>query len=189
MRVAILAVGIFGSHAHAADMVAYGLELGRPLAISECARLKMPPLPNYTPPYATVTAPCTKPSSATTGTVAFPIGAGARHAVGGDLGYGLGDGALQVLVVPTAGASVQDDVLADLVSKYGAPTSRSSRQVGNAQGAVVQALRATWALDTLRVEFIGVAGRLDMGSVLIGTPAGVQARLQLLEQTDKSRPL
>lgn len=189
-RVCVAVIASFGAGATiAADVTAYGFELGKPLPLSECRRLPIRAMPNYKPPYATVTEPCLKPANMVMGEIAFPTSMGAKHAAGGNLGYGLADGTLQVLVVPTAGAPVQSAVMADLVAKYGPPTSSTIERVTSAAGAVIDAHRATWALDTVRVEFFGVVGRVDMGRVLIGTHAGVLERMQLLERVLPAKPL
>jgi hypothetical protein len=176
--------------AGAAEISAYGFTLGKPLGLPECKRLNIPPMKNYTPPYANVTAPCLKPTGAATGSIAFPISAPARHVSGSDLGYGLAaDGSLAVIVVPTAGAPVQRAVYEDLVAKYGQPTTSSAGDVTSGSGARFQLLRASWMTDALRIEFTGADGRIDIGRVLIGTPSGVDDRIRMLSVALAARPL
>jgi hypothetical protein len=130
----------------------------------------------FTPPYAPITSPCLKPNpGGDTGFVAFPPGQAPQHAVGGQLGYRVSGGQLAAIWLTTAGAPVQQRVLDDLVRKYGAPQQQVREPVVTAAGANFEAVRAIWAQGEIRVEFMGVTNRADVGELVIGTPAGVAA--------------
>lgn len=159
--------------ANAAQPV-FGLVIGDALTLAECSRLAMPAVRNFEPPYAPITSPCTK-SRGDGGFIAFPPGQQPQHMVGGQLGYRLIDGKLAVLFGTTAGAPVQRAVMADLEAKFGQASQRADETVTTSAGAVLPAVRAIWKTPTMRVEYLGVAGRADAGELVFGTEAGLAA--------------
>lgn len=76
----------------------------------------------------------------------------------------------------TGGINTQEIVLAQLISKFGPPTSSSKRSIQNAYGAVFEAVDVSWKADDIIVTFEGVIDRIDFGRVRVETPAAVELR-------------
>jgi len=160
---------------------AYGLRFGEPLQLRECARLPLPPVANYRAPYAPVTAACTKPGATPDlGVIAFPPGTDAEFSVDGTIGYRLDGQTLASIVVATAGASRQSQILQSLTARHGTPEHLTEVPVSNAVGGSFLAVQARWQLPGMRVEFFGITGPHTAGRIVIGTPEGVAAHLSLL---------
>lgn len=164
--------------------------------MQECPRIRMPAVAGYTPPYATVVSTCMKNirgdlrAGEATGLIAFPPGHGAEHSLSGNLLFLSRDGVLEALWMTTGGAPAQHIVMRDLRAKLGEPQSLTPIPITTTYGAAIESISAAWTQPGLRVEFVGVAGRFDAGSLVIGTPAGVarQAELQRTSATT-ARPL
>lgn len=174
MRVAAACAFILASGSSAAADL-YGLRIGERLELAECARLPMPAVPNFTPPYATIKSPCLKSGAdGKSGLIAFPVSQPPQHAAGGHLGFRLDQaGRLVVLSLTTGGVPAQAAVLRDLLARFGEPQRRAEESLTTAGGAVVTSTRAFWAREDLRIEFIGATNRVDVGELVVGTPAGV----------------
>lgn len=169
----VFAAVILGVVSTSSDAQLFGFVIGEEIRLPECARLAMPAVKNFEPPYAPITSACTM-SRGDGGMIAFPPAAPPRHMAGAQLGYRLIDGKLAVLFGTTAGAPVQDAVMADLLAKFGAPGSRADETVTTTAGAVLRSVRAQWALPASRIEYLGIAGRADAGELVIGTSAGIE---------------
>lgn len=169
-----LAAGvIFMLASGSSDAQVYGLVIGEPLGLPECSRLAMPAVKNFEPPYAPISSTCTM-SRGDRGVIAFPASAPPRHLAGTQIGYRLVDGRLDLLFATTAGAPVQDAVLAELQAKFGVPSGRSDERVTTGAGAVLGAVRAQWKLPASTIEFMGITGRADAGELVVGTPGGIE---------------
>lgn len=175
MRNAVLVAAFIFFSASVGAFELYGLKLGERLELPECARLPMPAMPNFTPPYATISAPCLKSdSSGRSGRIAFPASQPPQHAVGAHLGFRVdSSGRLAVMTLMTAGVPAQSDVMRDLVAKFGEPQHRVDEPITTVGGAALTSTRAFWVRQDLRIEFIGATNRADAGELVVGTPAGV----------------
>lgn len=156
----------------ASDAQVFGLVIGEEVRLPECTRLVMPAVKNFEPPYAPISTTCTM-SRGAGGSIAFPPSAPPRHMAGNQIGYRLVDGKLDVLFGTTAGAPVQDAVMADLQAKFGPPVHRVDETVTTTAGAALRSVRAHWALPSSRIEYLGIAGRADAGELVVGTPDGI----------------
>ena len=146
--------------ATAADMTAYGFEIGKPLRLPLC------------PPGVGTFSTKQIGACLRGGFVVFPVGEGVPH---GMLGTRVSGDTLQLLTVLTKGIPRQDFIMLDLKDKYGPPTTTTVETVSNAYGATFQSITAKWQFDGLEVNFFGSMYTLDSGLLLIGTPEGVKA--------------
>lgn len=162
-----------------------GLTLGQPFSVSECTfSTYSTGLRIYESDYRLRTFPCFKHgySGPKPGEPVDP--AGERVTIifadapsGFDRTSVLGHvvaGKLEGAYLPTFGVNVQADVLALLTEKYGAPTSSETEQVQNRMGASFEQLSASWRFKNLSVDFAGMGGRVNSGSVHVRTAAGDQ---------------
>lgn len=181
------------------DMLAYGFQIGAPLSLSECEHQLMAGKKFY----ALVRSACLQIGLFGTSTatpvfpdspgvwIHFPIGNAPVHASGYAIKPLVLDGKLQLLSIPTQGLLAQTRVLADLITKYGQPTKQSRVALQNQRGASFDAIVATWDFSpALVVEFLGSAGRVDYGTVEIGTPGGfAELKRRVDKLSESSRPL
>jgi len=86
------------------------------------------------------------------------------------------DGNLIGLEFFTVGVAAQDVTLQTLTQKYGKPSTKYSKTVGNALGATAEAISATWTTRELSVSFDGITDRLDRGRVVIDLPQATALR-------------
>lgn len=96
------------------------------------------------------------------------------------------DGRIEALTAETQGQAVQEEVLAGLKRKFGAPTKLSSTPLNNAFGAEFRSIDAEWVTEDGRVEMSGIKGRRDSGQVMVITNAGAQAMVEI-EQAEQGK--
>ena len=83
-------------------------------------------------------------------------------------------GKIEAVIIRTSGLEDQAEVLDMLTVKYGKPTSVDRVDLQNAHGASYQSVDAKWEFDDLRVSFLGLAGRTDLGGVIIKSPRAIE---------------
>jgi hypothetical protein len=93
------------------------------------------------------------------------------------------DGRLESVSIDTAGLSNQDQVMAALKQKYGAPTSTNETKKQNSFGAVFNSHFAVWKFANLTVVFKGTTSHIDSGLVNIETKKGADYRSALSKQS------
>lgn len=88
---------------------------------------------------------------------------------------------MQGIGVNTSGIETQRADFSALVRKFGKPQQMETVPMGNAMGAVFNAIRARWDLsDGTRIKYSAADDRIDRGLISISTPAGRAAtRAQL----------
>ena len=175
--------------------MAYGIEIGGPVTLSECPRTEIA----GSVIYGLSTRPCIEamfPKAKVPwkvedgGLIAFHPAESPAASSSRKIGLKVMDGKVAVLVISTAGAATQEHVFDTLVAKYGKPTKSGTVAVTNALGSSLNSIVADWDLgDALQVSFVGVAGRLDSGQLLIGTRAGIADRQAQLDKLTKGKPL
>lgn len=168
--------------AGAADLTVFGLELGKALTLPDC-QYRLGPVSGkkfYSPVQPTT---CVEDSYRSQGFV--QVG---RPVIFSDneapaiIRYSrltvleAGDGRLVGVSFYTNGLPAQDAALAQLQTKYGAPTTLTERTIRTATGGPFQTFDAMWDLPGLRVEFRGTVGQIDMGRVTIDLPDAAAIR-------------
>lgn len=88
----------------------------------------------------------------------------------------------------TKGASVQEEVLATLTTKYGKPTVLDRKKKQTAFGVVIPYLSAYWKLPDVVVLFDGVTDRIDDGTVSISTPAYSRLTTETFQRRKSAQP-
>ncbi|CAN5164386.1 MAG: hypothetical protein ACR2GW_12635 [Pyrinomonadaceae bacterium] len=196
----LLLLPLFCATASAQDMSIFGMRLGEPLTILECARdkhgyrissdsgcykrtsiygylndkkydKKNPP-----PPLGTEHVEIHFPFSerpqivSSVGVMALVI-----------------DSKLEGIGFNTLGITDDDSVLEKLKEKYGTPTAFIPNKVQNRMGASFEAFVASWVFPDLYVTFQSVTNKLDSGLVNIDTKKGKEHREQALKELQKDR--
>jgi len=165
--------------ASAVDMTVYGIEIGAPFRMAECAYVWS----GYLKQYQSPREPCLQAmypiedvpikGASPDVQVHFPVNDLPRALAPAKFITPLVIGEkLALLTIPTDGIDSQAQIYADLTAKYGKPSSRWASTLQNGFGAKYVAVLARWELPGLRVEFVGAANRIDTGVIRIGTPAG-----------------
>jgi hypothetical protein len=93
------------------------------------------------------------------------------------------DSHLESVFIDTAGLSNQDQVMAALKQKYGAPSNTSETKKQNSFGAVFNSHFAVWKLANLTVVFKGTTSDINSGLVSIETKKGADYRSVLLKKS------
>jgi hypothetical protein len=162
-----------------ADMKVFGIQMGAPLSLPECSKLKgigmylgtqsqwcwefslgMPQSKTFTP----------TPSDGTL-LIMFPASDPPSLVSTGPLMAEMRRGTVVEINFRTSGVKDGPDILKALTGKYGKPSSQETREVQNAFGAKFQALAATWRLPGLVVDFDSAPSRIDSGLVVIDLPS------------------
>lgn len=184
IRIAILVLVLFAGSASAADMTVFGLPLGAPLTVSECERHKFSPYP-YIP---SMSGPCFE---RVTGNpyfwIKYPPSQSPKLAFLGAVVATVIDGNLEGVHFSTMGNRNGDIVFAELVKKYGEPTTLERRPVQTRAGAKLETINAEWKLDDLRVTFEETTDRIDRGMVMIHTMKGASALDAHRQQVTRDR--
>lgn len=182
MRVALLLGAMLAtSTAFAADASVFGFELGKPLVLPECPyrTISGSPMKLYglTPPMT-----CAQDAHELNGygqpvrEIVFsekeapPIVKNWRFfalEVGGNL--------VGIHFI-TDGAAAQPAVMATLEQKYGKPELSKTHSVQNSLGAQFDAIDAKWHAGPVRVTYMGVLDRVDVGQVYVDLPEAVELR-------------
>lgn len=176
-----LAAGLvaFTAAAFAADNAVFGLELGQRLSLPECPKTTGA-FPDYRIAHNEF---CFErfptrvgeegPIINDTIVISLPHDKKPRMVSGNVVGRVL-DGRLESVTFNTAGQSVAELVLEDLVQKYGKPTSQEAVPGQTRMGAKFTAVNALWELPGLRVLYASVLDKISTGIVVIQTPKAVQ---------------
>jgi hypothetical protein len=180
-------------HAFASPPTVYGIQLGAPPAFSECEKRQYGAYWAYAAP----TSLCLQAPQASAGNldlsrtvmIAFPFSQRPANASGSTIGAVLVDGNVEALVISTLGYQFQDNILSDLTTKFGTPTSSQTLGASNGFGAKFQIVLATWDQgDDLQATFLGqVPGAPNSGEIVIGTRKGVATRDARLKQATSGR--
>jgi len=179
-------LALFAGSAHAQlDRTVYGLELGKPLSIHECALTKV-----YKKAYVygyhdadvcfqhqptkfgdvwKVTEPVSTPAFNEDVKIIFPLDRRPQITVGDPIGTVV-DGKLEGIRMKTGGVRTWDIVLDALTKKYGEPSARRDLQESNLMGAKIPVIVAVWTSPELVVEFTSVRpDDVTVGSVEVYT--------------------
>ena len=174
----------------------YGIDIGAALNMAECPRRDLAGSVMYGPS----PEPCRQnidpkpgmPLDPTGGLIAFPPGQQPFGSSWDSIGVFLVNDRVAALIVSTPGLSMQQQIYDGLVAKYGLPTEIRRAPMQTALGARLEAIVATWDKgDNLQVSFVGSAGRIDSGQLLIGTRAGLAERQERINRAVRgtTRPL
>lgn len=170
----------------APTMAVMGLDLGSTLTISECPYKKQLRRLAYESEYSSTNTlrPCFQVREGYLDNPGQPITTGTRKVrilLGDAAPRGVDwsriegtviEGKLEALFVPTSGASSQEELLAQLLQKYGRPFDLTRETVQTRMGASYEAAYATWKFDNLLVIFTGMAGSISNGAITFATAAG-----------------
>ena len=176
---------LLASSAFAADLTVFGFELGKPLNLPEC-RYKMSGTMKLYDILSDTT--CTEEAILinTYGQPVRRIIFSQKEAPTIVKSWQMialeADGNLIGVEFFTVGASAQDVTLQTLTQKYGKPSGKSSKTVGNNFGASMEAITASWKTQELNVYFEGITDRLDRGHVLIDLPQASALRESWFKQ-------
>lgn len=175
------------SAATAPDLTVFGMKLGEPLALPECAFEKSygSKMRYVFPDYKNPPPDCWKHRFlASPGSPQNPNGKYDLQLQSMPRGFSsigveltLIDGRVESLWFPTVG-TMQADVKNTLVAKYGSPTTDKTETLSNRMGASFESLTATWTFDDLQIVFLGLASTIEKGVVTISTQRAVQKEAQ-----------
>jgi hypothetical protein len=169
----------------------YGIELGKPLQVRECPKEQdiinrnVWRYPIFGAPFTCAEA---YPDSQGNGRamLRFPPAESPLYVKNGMIELTIIDGLVQAAEVSTPGFLSQGDVLAELVRKYGQPTTQSTSKAVNGAGASFDNLSASWDIsDSLQVHFRGMLARTDEGFLIIGSKRGLEVYKARLEQRSR----
>lgn len=82
------------------------------------------------------------------------------------------------IALSTNGHRSQDSFSALLIEKYGKPTKSTNATLTNLYGASVESVISSWSFDNIVVDFMGVAGRVDRGTITVKTKAAADAQAE-----------
>ncbi len=82
------------------------------------------------------------------------------------------EGVVTDITIATYGYDWQEDVLKDLITKFGKPTTIKRVLFQNLFGVKINGIKAHWVKPTYSVEFKGVSEARDTGFIIITTTAG-----------------
>lgn len=157
----------------AALPLVFGVQLGEPVSLPECARVadRHPSAHGLPPPYVTTTSfPCQMVPlpGQSSGAILFPSDKAPELAGGYMMVTTIADGRLEGLYVSMMGYKLADAILAQLTEKFGAPTQSGTESVT----IFTMSIAAPWALWSkpgYSVEYHAIGGRLDRGALAIET--------------------
>ncbi|WP_448670467.1 hypothetical protein [Pseudoxanthomonas mexicana] len=89
------------------------------------------------------------------------------------------------ITLSTNGHRSQDSFSALLREKYGMPTESTNATLSNLYGASVESVVASWTFDNIVVDFMGVAGRIDEGMIIVKTRAAADAQAESAASQNK----
>ncbi|QOR55216.1 MAG: hypothetical protein SHS37scaffold296_33 [Burkholderiales phage 68_11] len=189
--IAALAAALAGSSgAEPLPPSVFGLELGRPLALPECAYRATRGGKNYD---AITKFTCYEDKHELNGygepvrRVNFKPEESPVYIKWQRLFALEADGMLIGIDFLTPGVQAQEIVLAALRQKFGEPTTLAVRKAKTLQGAEFDSLSAVWALPALIVRLEGTTDRIDTGRVTIDTPAADALRQSWDKQREAPR--
>ena len=196
LRLAICLAALCGPAA-AESITVYGIGIGAPIAAPECRKKAIgrnvfyDSSPREPCMRAWEPIPANPADFSSGGIMHFPIGEAPKHARNRTVDISATDGVVGAIVVTTAGFSVQESVLRDLIEKFGAPTTTSRIPSQTLMGANFDGIVARWDLDTFEIQFFGVLYEVDSGLLIVGTKAGIQDRQARFDAARKrsSKPL
>lgn len=105
-------------------------------------------------------------------TIKWPLLEGPEMAKTGQLTARLVQGRVERVWFTTRGAASQPADLLALSQRFGEPDSFQETPVQNAFGASFVAVSALWKKGDLTIQFSGIDGRVDTGSVIFASPLG-----------------
>lgn len=98
------------------------------------------------------------------------------------------DGRIEALVAATRGEVEQEEVLAGLKKKFGAPNRLATIPMHNAFAAEYLSISAEWHLPDGRVEMEGIRGRRDAGQIMVITTSGDAIMTDIARSTEEKKP-
>ncbi len=151
--------------AAAQDKVVLGIELGAPFRIPACKAGET----------ATASRPCFKSdltTRKTNGVVEYFVANTTTSwptYMRSDIHVMVLDGTVESVQYGTWGIETQDNALAALSKKYGAPT-RLRRELQKGMRARIRTIFADWDLQGFSVRLLGSVGSIDWGRIEVSTP-------------------
>lgn len=194
LRVAIggfLLVGAMQStHASDVDLGVFGVRLGEPLTLPECAFNKRYGRLSYEiASYKNPPPDCWKRNML--GTPGTPLQGNETIIVqfrslpfgfeAGDPTIKLIEGRVEEFRFTTVGGA-QRDVFDALAKKYGTPVSHDVQQVQNRMGASFASITAHWSFPNLSVLYLGLSSTVDKGVLVISSSKANQAEQERIEE-------
>lgn len=92
------------------------------------------------------------------------------------------DGRIEGFTLATTGLESQDELFAQLKTKFGAPDVLDEGSAQNRMGATFKSITAMWNKPDVEVAFSGLGSRIDFGYISVASPAGVSFNRRKLEQ-------
>lgn len=180
--------------ASAALPTVFGLQLGAPVTLPECARVVAAiPDPGRKPPYRPdQTETCQQSpgehgqASANSGAVVFQVGR-RPEIVGSDvIGTTIIGGSLEGISAVTLSHNVSEEIVRQLSGKFGPPTGRGVETV-EVDHIPVQAAWARWDRAGFAVEYHAIDDRMENGLLIVETAKAKAARLAREKAADATR--
>lgn len=184
-------LAMLANSALAASFTVFGIELGKPLSLPECARKESYGISTYV---SQVDAACFKNyqnpymyGGHTVRWVLFPDGEKPSIVSGGVVVAFEVGGTVEGIEFDTNGIESQGSVMEALVGKFGKPKNVVKHNVQSIGGAKFDSVFATWAVSGVAVQFFGTLSRLDTGRVIINTKSGAAQRARWAEEREKEK--
>lgn len=192
----VLAVSLSSPVASAAEISIFGLELGKPFDLKECAFKKVTKTLSFYE--ATTDTVCYKRVSndeAGRGIspaddkvfIEWPRGQEPEIASFGTLSVWIIEGNLESVRFGTQGVISQARDMKALTDKFGPPTTGLTPVAQNGYGATSQTIRADWRSDGVSVYYNSAENSFSSGFVRIQTAKGAAAYDAFLEKLKGSR--
>lgn len=171
----------------------FGMELGKPVSLPTCARARLSDGTFSTRVYERAPSrTCHEPDEQLRdapwrrGAVTFPTGK-SPLIMSGTSGYTLiVDGRLEGLDIDTLDHNNTDAIMRELTAKFGSPTSVLEDRAIVA-GISLPSMVASWRLPTMHVRYTNINDDLEVGRLLIETPAMQRLREEHERATEKAR--
>lgn len=186
LRTSVLVAALYGARgtASAGTITVFGIPLGEPLSLPQCAQ-ELPISVSAT--CWTYDAPTVDSSLRTLHFPNPPVWASEVSAI-------VDSGVVAFVTIQTGGVSNQDDVMAELRSKFGEPTKFQKIEAQNRMGARYIVDRAVWDSPQYFVRFDADGsdggthdGNIDEGWVSIATQSAHQRENERHEKYLESR--
>jgi hypothetical protein len=172
-----LALGLLPGPAAAADRDVFGLTLGEPLSLPECAKTGQPPQYESLPQalcFQWAGAPSATPGDDEV-RVHFPFGKGPAVVKSGVLRVRRIGGRIEAVAFETSGLSGRKEAHELLERKYGKATEVLAHFAKTKVGTPHESYLAIWRQPDIDVGFVAEEFTIDAGRIVIRTPKAVAA--------------
>lgn len=163
----------------------YGIALGKPLPMPECAKINSGSYVKRTSSDST----CYQETIGYIHTVYFHSDSRPSMAKAGHIEAYVREGTTIRVSLVTDGIESQEEDLGKLITKFGKPSSLRRETMVNGYGARYSAISADWTIGVNALSFRGAMGRLDEGMIALKSPAAIELDRRMIDAMNKDKNL